>query len=254
MLFAQSLDTNADLTRFVVDGWLEISFPDNNTGQEVMFSVQRLRSTWVRLLKLRFDEIKDKQDRSATRRNRELDLESHLAKKLSEFLDSNVTYSLRRLLPSESRYLYLGPLGQSQNDDRLEDASGLPFTGSLEPHPTKGGFRVSDYLTYSCLQDTVMAEAASAAAQYIAKHWRCEKCGQKMLVTVLERLRHEEECQNEQAHDSNDPVVESHKDKVAVNPSIERLRKSYYCNTCQSQFSFTSTEILKHKKSHLSST
>lgn len=254
MLFAQSLDSNADLTRFVVDGWLEISFPDNNTGQEVMFSVQRLRSTWVRLLKLRFDEIKDKQDRSATRRNRELDLESHLAKKLSEFLDSNVTYSLRRLLPSESRYLYLGPLGQSQNDDRLEDASGLPFTGSLEPHPTKGGFRVSDYLTYSCLQDTVMAEAASAAAQYIAKHWRCEKCGQKMLVTVLERLRHEEECQNEQAHDSNDPVVESHKDKVAVNPSIERLRKSYYCNTCQSQFSFTSTEILKHKKSHLSST
>lgn len=254
MLFAQSLDTNADLTRFVVDGWLEISFPDNNTGQEVMFSAQRLRSTWVRLLKLRFDEIKDKQDRSATRRNRELDLESHLAKKLSEFLDSNVTYSLRRLLPSESRYLYLGPLGQSQNDDRLEDTSGLPFTGSLEPHPTKGGFRVSDYLTYSCLQDTVMAEAASAAAQYIAKHWRCEKCGQKMLVTVLERLRHEEECQNEQAHDSNDPVVESHKDKVAVNPSIERLRKSYYCNTCQSQFSFTSTEILKHKKSHLSST
>ena len=258
MVFAQSLDTNADLTRFVVDCWLEISLPDNDTGQKVLSAVQRLRATWARLLKLRFEDIKDMRDHSeTTRRNKELDLENHLAKKLSEFLDSNVSYSLRRLLPSESRYLYLGPLGQTQGDSRLEDASS-PFTGGLEPHPTKGGFRVNEYLTYSCLQDTVMAEAASAAAQYISKHWRCEKCGQKMLVTVLERLQHQEECQHEESVDSNNPAVanlaQSQTDNSAVDSSIDKLRKPYYCNACQSQFSFTSTEILKHKKSHVLST
>lgn len=259
LLFAKSLDTNSDLTRFVVDCWLEITLPDNATAQKVVNAVQQLRATWARLLKLRFEEIKDRQDRnSATRRNKELDLESHLANKLSEFLDSDVSYSLRRLLPSESRYLYVGPLGQTQSDSEFENA--FPFSGGSEPHPTKGGVRVNEYLTYNCLQDTVIAEAASAAAQFISKHWRCEKCGQKMLVTVLERLQHQEECQHEEPVEQNESAVadvahSQTKDKPAtVDSSIERLRKPYYCNTCQSQFSFTSTEILKHKKSHVSST
>lgn len=253
LLFAHSLDTNGDLTRFVVDCWLEISLPDNATGQKVVSAVQQLRVTWARLLKLRFEEMKDIPERtSATRRNKELDLESHLANKLSEFLDSDVSYSLRRLLPSESRYLYLGPLRQTQNDREFKDA--FPFAGGSEPHPTKGGVRVNEYLTYNCLQDTVMAEAASAAAQYIAKHWRCEKCGQKMLVTVLERLQHQEECQHEEPVDPNDSAgaeqSQTTDKSAAVDSSIERLRKPHFCNTCQTQFSFTSTEILKHKKSH----
>ena len=259
LLFAQSLDTNADLTRFVVDCWLEITLPDNATGQKVFTAVQQLRVTWARLLKLRFEEIKDKRERnSETRRNKELDLENHLANKLSEFLDSDVSYSLRRLLPSESRYLYIGPLGETQSGGEFDNA--FPFTGGSEPHPTKGGVRVNEYLTYNCLQDTLMAEAASAAAQFISKHWRCEKCGKKMLVTVLERLQHQEKCEQEQSVDLDNSAVAGvaqsqtiDKSAKVVDSSIERLRKPYYCSTCQSQFSFTSTEILKHKRSHVSS-
>lgn len=258
LLFAQSLDTNADLTRFVVDCWLEITLPDNATGQKVFTAVQQLRVTWVRLLKLRFEEIKDKRERnSETRRNKELDLENHLANKLSEFLDSDVSYSLRRLLPSESRYLYIGPLGETQSGGEYDNA--FPFTGGSEPHPTKGGVRVNEYLTYNCLQDALMAEAASAAAQFISKHWRCEKCGKKMLVTVLERLQHQEKCEQEQSVDLDNSAVAGvaqsqtiDKSAKVVDSSIERLRKPYYCSTCQSQFSFTSTEILKHKRSHVS--
>jgi len=258
LLFAQSLDTNADLTRFVVDCWLEITLPDNATGQKVFTAVQQLRVTWVRLLKLRFEEIKDKRERnSETRRNKELDLENHLANKLSEFLDSDVSYSLRRLLPSENRYLYIGPLGETQSGGEFDNA--FLFTGGSEPHPTKGGVRVNEYLTYNCLQDTLMAEAASAAAQFISKHWRCEKCGKKMLVTVLERLQHQEKCEHEQPVDLDKSAVAGvaqsqtvDKSAKVVDSSIERLRKPYYCSTCQSQFSFTTTEILKHRRSHVS--
>ena len=258
MLFAQSLDTNADLTRLVVDCWLEICLPDSAAGQKVLTAVQQLRATWERLLKLRFDASKDNERlerKSATQRNKERDLEHLLASKLSEFLDSDVRYSLRRLLPSENQHLYFGPAGHSVIEDDSERL--LSLAPGSEPHPVKGGFRVNEYLTYNCLQDTVMAEASSAAAQYIAKHWRCEKCGEKMLVTVLERLQHLEECQQDGPADTGESAVADLAQSQmpiktsTVDPSLERLRKPYYCSTCQKQFSFTSTEILKHKKSHV---
>ena len=42
LLFAQSLDTNADLTRFVVDCWIEICLPDSASGHKVLTAVQQL--------------------------------------------------------------------------------------------------------------------------------------------------------------------------------------------------------------------
>lgn len=261
LLFAQSLDTNADLTRFVVDCWIEICLPDSASGHKVLTAVQQLRVTWALLIKLRFvvSEDTEREERtSATRRNKERDLEHVLAKKLAEFLDSDVRYSLRRLLPSESQHLYFGPIRQTE--EYVDVKEEFSFAAASEPHPVKGGFRVNDYLTYNCLQDTLMAEAASAAAQYIAKHWRCEKCGKKMLVTVLERLQHEEECQHDEP--SGDTAVsdpgptqsQTTNKESAAESSIERLKNPYYCSTCQQQFSFTSTEILKHKRSHAAAT
>lgn len=259
LLFARSLDTNANLTRFVIDCWLEISLPDSATGQKVLTAVQQLRVTWSRLLKLRFGASKDiemLERKSASWRNKERDLEHLLAKKLSEFLDSDVRYSLRRLLPSESQHLYFGPDRQVPTEGDSDEV--FPFTAGSEPHPIKGGFRVNEYLTYNCLQDTIMAEAASAAAQYITKHWRCEKCGEKMLVTVLERLQHQEECQHDEPVSVSESAVadlpqsQTRNKALEVDSAVQRLRKPYYCNTCEKEFSFTSTEILKHKKSHVS--
>ena len=254
LLFARSLDTNADLTRTVVDTWLEICLPDSATGQRVVNAVQQLRATWSCLLKLRFEVKKDGEmgeKAVATQRNKERDLEQLLAQKLSEFLDSDVRYSLRRLLPSEDQHLYLGPDGQRDNGTGFEGAP--PITGNLEPDPVKGGLRVNEYLTYNCLEDAIMAEASSAAAQCLTKHWRCENCGQKMLVTVLERLQHQEQCGvkvqahvSAQAHDQNQAAL--------ADSSMERLRKAFFCCACQKEFSFTSTEILKHKRSHLAKT
>lgn len=261
VLFAQALDTNADLTRLIVDSWLEICLLDSVTGQTMLTAVQQLRATWTRLLKLRFDSKKGNEGlerKSETRRNRERDLEVLLAKKLSEFLDSNFRYSLRRLLPSEDQHLYFGPNGESFHDDETETV--VAFASGCEPHPIKGGVRVNEYLTYNCLQDSVMAEASSAAAQYISKHWRCEKCGEKMLVTVLEKLQHQEECQQiEPAILSREPVTDhaplpTTRKTPNHDSSIQVLRRLYHCSICAREFSLTSTEILKHKKSHVAVT
>ncbi|XP_068709593.1 probable ATP-dependent RNA helicase DHX34 [Montipora foliosa] len=261
VLFAQALDTNADLTRLIVDSWLEICLLDSVTGQTMLTAVQQLRATWTRLLKLRFDSEKKNEGlerKSETRRNRERDLEVLLAKKLSEFLDSNFRYSLRRLLPSENQHLYFGPNGERFHDDETETV--VAFASGCEPHPIKGGVRVNEYLTYNCLQDSVMAEASSAAAQYISKHWRCEKCGEKMLVTVLEKLQHQEECQqNEPTILSREPVTDhaplpTTRKIPNHDSSIQVLRRLYHCSICAKEFSLTSTEILKHKKSHVAVT
>ncbi|XP_015771994.1 PREDICTED: probable ATP-dependent RNA helicase DHX34 [Acropora digitifera] len=159
LLFAQGLDTNADLTRIIVDSWLEICLLDSATGQNVLTAVQQLRATWTRLLKLRFDTSNKMERKLGTRRNKERDLEIVLAKKLSEFLDSNFRYSLRRLLPSENQHLYFGPDSQMSYEDETERV--IKFATGCEPHPLKGGVRVNEYLTFNCLQDTAMSRVGN---------------------------------------------------------------------------------------------
>ena len=39
--------------RILVDGWLEVVFPDSDFGQKILSAVQQLRLTWYRLLELR---------------------------------------------------------------------------------------------------------------------------------------------------------------------------------------------------------
>ena len=254
-LFAQSLDTNSDLTRVVVDTWLEVCLRDSATGQRIVSAVQQLRATWARLLEVRLKRDSDKvSDTLVMRGNRARDLEHVLAKKLSEFLDSDINYSIRRLLPSEAQHLYVGPQGQESNEDEEMMLAISRESRDLQPHATKGGVRVNAYLTYGCLQSSLMAEAASNAAPYIRKHWSCSKCGEKMLVTVLERLQHEETCDEHQDEDEVDSTahVQELDHSTSVQPSVDHLRKPFRCSVCEQEFSFTSTEILKHKKSHKS--
>ncbi|XP_032240622.2 probable ATP-dependent RNA helicase DHX34 isoform X1 [Nematostella vectensis] len=252
MLFARSLDTNADLTRVIADTWLEVRLPDAKTAQSAMSAVIQLRSTWMRLLQLRLDAKRSGSETGLLEMNKCRDLERALAKKLSEFLDSNIRFSTRRLLPSEDQHLYKGLMDSDDFDLTAEGI--LPFQGPstpLEVHPTKGGIRVNEYLTYNCLMDEIQAEAASAAAEYIQKHWTCPKCGEKMIITVLERLRHENDCHETEGQESI-ATQESQDTKPSEfsKPDMAHLRREYFCADCKKEFVFTSSEILKHKRSH----
>lgn len=50
LLVARSVDSNADCTRLVVDGWLELSLRDADAALRSISSALTLRSDWERLL------------------------------------------------------------------------------------------------------------------------------------------------------------------------------------------------------------
>lgn len=58
-----------------------------------------------------------------------------------------VPYSLRQLTGLEVQNLYVGP----QTVTAAPSLPGLFGSSALSPHPTKGGYAVTDFLTYNCL-------------------------------------------------------------------------------------------------------
>lgn len=75
---------------------------------------------------------------------------------LSPALLRQVSYRLRRLTGLEAQNLYVGP----QTITAAPSLPGLLGSSALFPHPTKGGYAVTDFLTYNCL--TVSTDPASA--------------------------------------------------------------------------------------------
>jgi len=125
LLYARALDTNAECTRILCDSWLEIRFLDVIIAQKIVSAIISLRTSIDKLFKIRLEErsklfinINDQDSKdeeleiasiSETKRRRERAkiLENILKKKLTEFLDSSVLYSLRRVLPAELNTIYI---------------------------------------------------------------------------------------------------------------------------------------------------
>ena len=49
------------------------------------------------------------------------------------------------------------------------------------------------------------ADNTDEYGSYMQKHWMCKKCGESIIVTVAERLQHEQQCQ--QAHRQQDGTL-----------------------------------------------
>ena len=62
-------------------------------------------------------------------------------------LFAQVSYSIRRLTGLEVQNLYVGP----QTITAAPSLPGLFGNSTPSPHPTKGGYAVTDFLTYNCL-------------------------------------------------------------------------------------------------------
>uniref|UniRef100_A0A2C9JVF9 RNA helicase n=1 Tax=Biomphalaria glabrata TaxID=6526 RepID=A0A2C9JVF9_BIOGL len=197
-LFSNSIDTNADCTRLIFDSWLEFKFKDALTAEKVISSVIQLRSTWHSLLLVRLKDTFEglEEDRRISTRARQL--ERILASKLTEFLNADFLYSIRRVLAAEMHRAYVGPGKVTDQGTAAMFDKILKVNSMGKEHPIKGGIQVTDYLTFNCLG--------------------------------LEQLQ-----------------VEDSEKISELNP----LRKSYFCTECNKELSLTTTEILKHKKTHL---
>uniref|UniRef100_A0A9L0R8P1 DExH-box helicase 34 n=1 Tax=Equus caballus TaxID=9796 RepID=A0A9L0R8P1_HORSE len=149
-----------------------------------------------------------------------------------------VPYSLRRLMGLEIQNLYVGP----QTITAAPSLPGLFGSSTLSPHPTKGGYAVTDFLTYNCLtSDTDLY------SDCLRTFWTCPHCGLHAPLTPLERVAHENSCP--QAPQDGAPGAE----EAAPEPpqKASALQRPYHCEACQQDFLFTPTEVLRHRRQHV---
>ncbi|XP_061215429.1 probable ATP-dependent RNA helicase DHX34 [Neopsephotus bourkii] len=229
LLFSQSLDTSADCTRLVADAWLEVSIPNRDQAVRLLSRALQLRSAWEKLL----HQLLEHRDEELGPRPRGQDV-SLLSQGLLDFLQEKVPYRLHQLTGLEKQNLYIGP-------QPMAAAPHLPslFHGmEMRPDEVKGGHRVTDFLTYNCL-----ATDTDLYSNCLRSFWTCPHCQLHMPFTPLERMCHESSCRPPQ---SEAPLEEA--PKSSSKPSA--LHRPYHCAICQQDFTFTPTEILRHKKQH----
>lgn len=241
LLFSRSIDTNGDCSRLVADGWLELQLADSESAVRLLATSLRLRAHWESAL--------DRQlARQAQRRKLEQEEDvgspavspqevAALSRELLQFMAAKVPYRLRRLTGLEAQNLYVGP----QTITTAPSLPGLFGNSTLSPHPTKGGYAVSDYLTYNCLtSDTDLY------SDCLRSFWTCPHCGLHMPFTPLERIAHENTCPEAPGDDPG-----SEEAAPAPPQKTSALQRPYHCQVCGQDFLFTPTEVLRHRRQHV---
>ncbi|KAM9211279.1 LOW QUALITY PROTEIN: putative ATP-dependent RNA helicase DHX34 [Leptosomus discolor] len=228
LLFSRSLDTNADCARLVADGWLEVTVPDADSALRLLAAALQLRSAWEKLL---HQLLEGRGEESAWRPSgREV---AGLSRGLLEFLRAEVPHRLRQLSALEQQNLYVGP----QTVPAAPRLPGLFQALDMKPDELKGGHKVTDFLTYNCL-----ATDPDLYSDCLRSFWTCPHCHLHLPFTPLERVCHEGACRPA----AEDPP----EDEPESSSKTSALRRSYRCDVCQQDFTFTPTEILRHKKQH----
>ncbi|XP_070982936.1 probable ATP-dependent RNA helicase DHX34 isoform X2 [Oncorhynchus clarkii lewisi] len=257
LLVANSLDSNADCTRLVVDGWLEVGL----TGEgalKVLSTSLTLRADWERLLLAQLGQGTlgaGAGSRAKAGRGEGLGVPGLSRKdleKLSEglvrfLLYTEVSYSLRRLTGLQVQNLYVGPQAQSEFSE--PHAPNPLFPGvEAQPDTIKGGLQVTKYFTYNCLTDS-----KDLYSECLRTFWSCPHCDLYSPVTPLERMSHEATCRPPGEQQDNQ---DKEGDDVKAAPSsfsVSSLARVYHCDVCDKDLTLTSTEILKHKRQHMHS-
>ncbi|XP_055751133.1 probable ATP-dependent RNA helicase DHX34 [Salvelinus fontinalis] len=257
LLVANSLDSNADCTRLVVDGWLEVGL----TGEgalKVLSTSLTLRADWERLLLAQLGQGTlgaGAGSRAKAGRGEGLGVPGLSRKdleKLSEglvrfLLYTEVSYSLRRLTGLQVQNLYVGPQAQSEFSE--PHAPNPLFPGvEAQPDTIKGGLQVTKYFTYNCLTDS-----KDLYSECLRTFWSCPHCDLYSPVTPLERMSHEATCRPPGEQQDNQDKEGDDVKAASSSFSVSSLARVYHCDVCDKDLTLTSTEILKHKRQHMHS-
>ncbi|XP_037372755.1 probable ATP-dependent RNA helicase DHX34 [Talpa occidentalis] len=240
LLFSRSLDTNGDCTRLVADGWLALQLADSESAVQLLAAALRLRAHWESALDRQLahqaqKRLEEEEEEEAPLNPKEV---AALSRELLQFTASKVSYSLRRLTGLEAQNLYVGP----QTITTAPSLPGLFGSSSLSPHPTKGGYAVTDFLTYNCLtSDTDLY------SDCLRTFWTCPHCDLHMPLTPLERIAHENTCPKAPP-DGLSGAKEATPEPIQKTSALQR---PYHCEACQKDFLFTPTEVLRHRRQHM---
>ncbi|XP_018025029.1 probable ATP-dependent RNA helicase DHX34 [Hyalella azteca] len=233
MMFANNIDTNADLSVMVFDKFIELRFPEASVAQNLVIQAVKLRTQWNELLELKLQLSKPDAD--------ELELltssgklERVLSHGLIEFYLEEPLHSQRRLVAADVKVLHKGP----GMEDAVLDPN--PFTGlSCTQHESTGGMVLTEYLTYNSLLDT-----RCTVTTLTDVHSLCPECQQELYCTTLGRMNHIVNCQPTV---NKRPGVDEDGDSAASGNSNA---KKFYCEHCEQTLWLTIRQIFAHKQSH----
>ncbi|CAF3971081.1 unnamed protein product, partial [Rotaria sordida] len=251
-LYASTLETNNDFTRILCDQWLEIKFENSETAQSIISSILLLRNARDLLLQMTLQDLNKSLDIELMSKPRTYELQHLLSKKMTDFLENSCLYAIRRVLPAELDTIYRANI--QENEDNNDD----------DIIVNKESTKINEYLTYNCLrsnddQESFWSEYAGSTMQ---KHWICPYCNEDILVTVAERVAHENQCQLNSLCNNENPIFKSTQSNInktnilsnltttTTTPSNIPLTQDYYCDICEQTFKLTSIEILRHRGTH----
>lgn len=269
LLFAHTIDTNETCSRCVCDSWLCIDFPVPESGMQVLLKASNLRRAWSRLLSEKLDckfgnlqTINDtlrspndsptnaalkvnvenalqnasKSAVAATRRH-----EAELWHDLAAFMNTDVVYTLKRLLPADLKTMYVRGDGDALHCDPNPFAPAGDFASV--PNETKGGVHVTETICYGCVQETEWSVAL--AAEIVEQRWECGVCRQTFNLTALQKLQHKMVCVRVEVREAEPSEEEQRARAKSERPANA---KEFRCAVCKKTLFLSSVDILRHRK------
>ena len=151
LLFSQSIDTNGDFARLVCDSWLELHFVDAAAAQSLLLRACQLRYRWNDLLMLRLDPnrpLKEKDVQKLEQKMKRMQRDLHYD--LIAFTQTQILYTVKRLLAADLKVIYRGHTLESENPNEEMRNEINPFWPEFQTvaHPRKGGLQMADFLVY----------------------------------------------------------------------------------------------------------
>ncbi|XP_069500655.1 probable ATP-dependent RNA helicase DHX34 [Ambystoma mexicanum] len=236
LMLSRSLDTSADCCRIVSDGWIEVCVCDSEIALELLTSTVQLRSMWEKVITARLGSPHKDDDEGAQRCQKKRIIS--LASNLVDFMKIKCKYSIRRMAGLEMQNLYVGP----QTNSSMPSLSGMFSSTEMKPDLIKGGHVMSNFLTYNCL-----TSETDLYSDCLRTFWTCPRCALYMPFTPMERISHENSCKQQEEAEQEQMASE----EPSGSSSKTSLQRHYHCDKCNTDFMFTPTEILKHRKQHL---
>ncbi|XP_055634665.1 probable ATP-dependent RNA helicase DHX34 isoform X2 [Toxorhynchites rutilus septentrionalis] len=241
LLFAHTIDTNLTMSRLVCDSWLCLDFPSPESGQTLLLKATNLRRLWNKMLAEKLKVLTQTADEALGKNEREKSIEQtnyELWQDLAQFMNTEVCYTIKRLLPADAKILYKESLSEMPVD--LEPN---PFAEefSLVPNELKGGVHISENILYACLAETDWS--MQMYDDIISNDWECTNCNCTYNLTGIQKLQHKIVCKPSASGTESLSTTPSSSGKQKPNS------KQFHCPVCETTLSLTAIDILKHKKS-----
>lgn len=145
LLFANEIDTTGTCGIIVCDQWISLEFPYPEAGLLLLKKASELRHLWTTLLAQKLSSH-TKEEGSDENPPDDNSIEQELWLNLANYMNSEVYYTIKRLLPADLKDLYVGH----------DDEEKMPQTVSVfikdyvcRPNPVKGGWLVTDNVTFN---------------------------------------------------------------------------------------------------------